>query len=58
MPLSDTNGVHQIVFVVVVHWLADWQKKSEATIRNQLDWTLTGKPPNGYDMQPQTAGRG
>jgi hypothetical protein len=54
MPLSDTNEVHKVVFIIVVHWLADWQKCSEATIRKQLDWTLTGKPPNGYDMQPQT----
>ena len=54
MPLSDTNEVHKVVFVIVVHWLAAWQKCSEAKIINQLDWTLTGKPPNGYDMQPQT----
>jgi hypothetical protein len=53
MALSDTNEVHKVVFVIVVHWLADWQKCGEAKIRNQLDWTLTGKPPNGYDMQPQ-----
>lgn len=54
MPFTDLNAVQKVVYNIIVNWLADWQHKSTVTIQSRLDWTLTGTPPNGYDMQQQT----
>jgi hypothetical protein len=54
MPFTDPLAVERVVYNVIVNWLADWQKKDPKVIQQRLNWTLTGKPPNGFDMQPQT----
>jgi|SRR5580692_539713 hypothetical protein len=53
MPFTDTSAVEKVVYNVVINWLADQQNASDQEIQNNLDWTLSGTPPNGYNMQPQ-----
>jgi hypothetical protein len=54
MPFTNTSSIEKVVYNVVVNWLADEQDENDNDIQNNLDWTLTGAPPNGYSMQPQT----
>lgn len=55
MPFTDASAVEKVVFNVVINWLtAQEPDRSLQEILDDLDGTFTGKPPDGYDMQPQT----